>query len=87
MQSKLVILDNLSQSIIKSCYCGKKLMINLKLDITKKEMKEMSTDIIRALTQAVIVHVLTFAIDKPEGQLFGETVLVIPDSIIEVKFI
>ena len=50
-------------------------MINLKLDITKKEMKEMSTKIIRAIKKAVIVHVLTFAIDKPEGQLFGETVL------------
>jgi hypothetical protein len=49
-------------------------MIKLCLDITKEETIEMTNDILRALSQALIVHLLSYSIDD-EGSLFDEKTL------------
>ena len=49
-------------------------MIKLCLDITKEETIDMTNDILRALSQAIIVHLLSYSIDD-EGSLFDEKTL------------
>jgi len=45
-----------------------------KFSLTKEESIEMSNDITRALTQAFIVHILSYIIDN-EGSLLSEKTL------------
>ena len=45
--------------------------LNLHLDISREEVINTTVDILRALTQAVIVHLMTYSIDG-SGQLFDE---------------
>lgn len=51
-------------------------MINLNLgfDISKDDVIDTSNDIVRALTQAIIVHFLFYSIDG-EGELFSERMI------------
>ena len=49
-------------------------MINLCLNTTKDEAINMMIDIGRGLTQAIVVHLLSYAIDN-EGELFNEKIL------------
>lgn len=49
-------------------------MIRLYLNTTKDEVINMTIDIGRALTQAIVVHLLSYAIDD-RGELFNERIL------------
>jgi len=49
-------------------------MVNLKINLSKKEINTMWHDIIKFLTVAIIVHLLYYIVDD-HGELFSEYVL------------
>jgi hypothetical protein len=49
-------------------------MVNLNINLNKKEVELMWHDIIKYLTIAITIHLLFYVVDD-EGQLFGEYAL------------